>query len=138
MSRIQWISVVGMAALVAACAQPEREAPSRMPVEEGRVAELAELGDAAGKQEAARELIADRMAMSPQAAGKQHQAPMRSAIAPAPMPPVHRPAPVSPDERERYAAFDDAGVLRVAEAPVSTFSVDVDTGAYSNLSLIHI
>ncbi|MFC4251113.1 vWA domain-containing protein [Sinimarinibacterium flocculans] len=133
MSRIQWISVVGMAALVAACAQPEREAPSRMPVEEGRVAELAELGDAAGKQEAARELIADRMAMSPQTAGKQHQAPTRSAIAPAPMPPVHRPAPVSPEERERYAAFDDAGVLCVAESPVSTFSVDVDTGAYSNV-----
>ena len=35
-------------------------------------------------------------------------------------------------DRENYAHFDDAGVKRVAENPVSTFSIDVDTGAYSN------
>jgi Ca-activated chloride channel family protein len=35
-------------------------------------------------------------------------------------------------DRENYAHFDDAGVRRVAENPVSTFSIDVDTGAYSN------
>jgi Ca-activated chloride channel family protein len=36
-------------------------------------------------------------------------------------------------DRENYAHFDDAGVRRVAENPVSTFSIDVDTGAYSNV-----
>jgi Ca-activated chloride channel homolog len=35
-------------------------------------------------------------------------------------------------DRDNYAHFDDAGVRRVAEFPVSTFSIDVDTGAYSN------
>jgi Ca-activated chloride channel family protein len=35
--------------------------------------------------------------------------------------------------RESYAHFDDGGVLRVAEHPVSTFSIDVDTGAYANV-----
>ncbi|MEX0810330.1 MAG: VWA domain-containing protein [Dongiaceae bacterium] len=34
---------------------------------------------------------------------------------------------------ERYAELDEAGVFAVAEAPVSTFSVDVDTGAYANI-----
>jgi len=36
-------------------------------------------------------------------------------------------------DRENYHHFEDGGVLRAAEAPVSTFSVDVDTGAYANV-----
>ncbi|WP_245679973.1 vWA domain-containing protein [Aquimonas voraii] len=35
--------------------------------------------------------------------------------------------------RENYAEIERNGILRVAEQPVSTFSIDVDTGAYSNL-----
>jgi len=38
-----------------------------------------------------------------------------------------------PVNRENYAHFDDNPVKRVAEVPVSTFSIDVDTGAYSNV-----
>jgi Ca-activated chloride channel family protein len=41
-------------------------------------------------------------------------------------------APSEPLDREHYAHFDDNPLKRVAEHPVSTFSVDVDTGAYSN------
>jgi Ca-activated chloride channel family protein len=41
--------------------------------------------------------------------------------------------PSEPVNRENYAHFDDNPVKRVAEAPVSTFSIDVDTGAYSNV-----
>ena len=36
-------------------------------------------------------------------------------------------------DRENYAHVDNNRVLRVAETPVSTFSIDVDTGAYSNV-----
>ena len=43
-------------------------------------------------------------------------------------PPAARP---EPDGRDRFTAFEDNGVQRVADAPVSTFSVDVDTAAYS-------
>ena len=44
------------------------------------------------------------------------------------------PAYASPAEsRERYAAIAANPVQRAAEAPVSTFSVDVDTGSYSNV-----
>ncbi len=41
-----------------------------------------------------------------------------------------------PLDRENYAHFDDNPVKRVAEHPVSTFSIDVDTGAYSNIRRI--
>jgi len=34
---------------------------------------------------------------------------------------------------ERYAAHDDNPLQRTAENPVSTFSIDVDTGSYSNV-----
>ncbi|PLK47387.1 VWA domain-containing protein [Uliginosibacterium sp. TH139] len=50
---------------------------------------------------------------------------------------IAMPAPIlmqapAPD-RERYGALTDNPVKRVAEAPVSTFSIDVDTGSYSNV-----
>ena len=47
------------------------------------------------------------------------------------MPPPWTPAP--PVNREEYADLDDNPVRRASEHPVSTFSVDVDTGSYSNV-----
>ena len=41
--------------------------------------------------------------------------------------------PAEPLDRENYKHFDDNPVKRVAEQPVSTFSIDVDTGAYANV-----
>ena len=38
-----------------------------------------------------------------------------------------------PPDRENYASFDNNPVKRAIEHPVSTFSIDVDTGAYSNV-----
>ncbi|MBE0594862.1 MAG: von Willebrand factor type A domain-containing protein, partial [Gemmatimonadales bacterium] len=51
-------------------------------------------------------------------------------------PPVMRPfpAPTPPiADRERYQALESNPLRLVAEAPVSTFSIDVDTGSYSNV-----
>jgi Ca-activated chloride channel homolog len=42
-------------------------------------------------------------------------------------------APSAALNRENYAHFSDSPLQRVAEAPFSTFSIDVDTAAYSNL-----
>jgi len=42
-------------------------------------------------------------------------------------------APSEPVNRENYAHFSDNPLHRVAEDPFSTFSIDVDTGAYSNM-----
>lgn len=54
---------------------------------------------------------------------------MGGALAPAPM-----PQPQAGDiNTENYADHDDNAVMRVAEQPVSTFSIDVDTGSYTNV-----
>jgi Ca-activated chloride channel family protein len=45
----------------------------------------------------------------------------------------HIRAPSEPVDRENYKHFDDNPVKRVVEQPVSTFSIDVDTGAYANV-----
>ncbi len=42
-------------------------------------------------------------------------------------------APSEPVDRENYNHFDDNQIKLVAENPVSTFSIDVDTGSYSNV-----
>ena len=42
-------------------------------------------------------------------------------------------APSEPINRENYAHFSDNPLHRVSEDPFSTFSIDVDTGAYSNM-----
>ena len=42
-------------------------------------------------------------------------------------------APDRPIDRENYAHFVDNPIRLAAEHPVSTFSVDVDTGSYSNV-----
>jgi len=41
--------------------------------------------------------------------------------------------PDRPVDRENYAHFDENPLRRVAEHPVSTFSIDVDTGSYGNI-----
>jgi Ca-activated chloride channel family protein len=45
--------------------------------------------------------------------------------------PALPPAPV--EERENYAPIASHAVQRAAEQPLSTFSIDVDTGSYSNV-----
>ncbi|GJL82482.1 MAG: hypothetical protein DHS20C01_21160 [marine bacterium B5-7] len=36
-------------------------------------------------------------------------------------------------DRENYAHYDDGGVFKVVDEPVSTFSIDVDSGSYANV-----
>lgn len=43
------------------------------------------------------------------------------------------PAQPIPQDREQYAAISENPVKQVSEAPVSTFSIDVDTGSYANV-----
>ena len=40
---------------------------------------------------------------------------------------------VQPEDRENYAHLSDNPIHRAGETPVSTFSIDVDTGSYSNV-----
>jgi Ca-activated chloride channel homolog len=79
------------------------------------------------------------------------EAPLSSVAAPAPPPPPEPPAYTppaptraivptpgrppygAPGNTERYAAQAIASIRQVAQDPVSTFSIDVDTGAYANV-----
>ncbi len=55
----------------------------------------------------------------------------RPITVPGPYPyPYPRP---QPQDREKYAGEEVASIKRVADEPVSTFAVDVDTGSYSNV-----
>ena len=46
---------------------------------------------------------------------------------------AHLRHPDRPIDRENYAALDPNPIHRVSEQPVSTFSIDVDTGSYANV-----
>ncbi|GAB3041341.1 VWA domain-containing protein [Oleiagrimonas citrea] len=48
-------------------------------------------------------------------------------------PPVYGWQPPAMQNREHYAHYEDNPVQRVAEHPVSTFGLDVDTGSYTNV-----
>lgn len=53
---------------------------------------------------------------------------------PAPLVRIQQDAFLQPETNtENYAEYDDSGIQRVIENSVSTFSIDVDTGAYSNV-----
>ncbi|MGH8178872.1 MAG: VWA domain-containing protein, partial [Steroidobacter sp.] len=56
-----------------------------------------------------------------------------SGVAIAPASPCCTPIYQQPANTERYQHLDDNPVHLVAEQPVSTFSIDVDTGAYANV-----
>jgi Ca-activated chloride channel family protein len=65
-------------------------------------------------------------------------APMAPPVPPPPPPPAMMiaPAPMPMpqiENTEQYAERSDNPVKRVSEEPVSTFSIDVDTGSYSNV-----
>ncbi|MEN1940909.1 VWA domain-containing protein [Luteimonas sp. MJ246] len=72
-------------------------------------------------------------------AGRADAARARTLHAASPFGPGHHPMPpprawpADPANTEEYAEVEDNPVRRASEHPVSTFSVDVDTGSYSNV-----
>ncbi|MEL6447134.1 MAG: VWA domain-containing protein [Pseudomonadota bacterium] len=133
--RVLFICLALLVAALAACShEPVTRDPDSPPAEAGRTEqEIAEpIADAEGdtpslsvpvpakpvaKQEALRERSQDEIVVT----GAMLS---RNVIA---MP----PAPVV--NRENYAHFEDNPLRLAAEDPVSTFSIDVDTGAYANV-----
>ncbi|MFJ1256733.1 von Willebrand factor type A domain-containing protein [Cupriavidus sp. CuC1] len=120
--------------LPASPARADNAAPATQPVAPPPVAPAtpmqsvpaAKARDAASPaREAAAGAVADARAPAMHA---QPAAPLALMVRPMPYP---QPQP-GPD-RERYGAIDENGVQQVAQAPVSTFSIDVDTGSYSNV-----
>ncbi|EZH77673.1 VWA domain-containing protein [Ectopseudomonas composti] len=91
--------------------------------------------EAQAKSEPAATLVRERLA-APVAAEMAAAASQKrmSALAYAPSPIADVLPPGYRDEsREQYQAYVDNPVFAVAETPVSTFSIDVDTGSYANV-----
>jgi Ca-activated chloride channel family protein len=140
-------SVLIAAAVLAACAA-KREQEAKLTVQESATEEH----DGAPLQEAAVESVvtgielpkvAAQRAAAPAAGAAQdlhnvrspreiaasYSVPPAQAIAPAPFTPGYQ----QPYDTERYQHQQDNPVRLVTEHPVSTFSIDVDTGAYANV-----
>lgn len=113
-------------AIAAGCAHKVAEEPAR------RSAEAQASADAAEYQRL--EVTGSRVRMA-QGAPVGMPAPLMAPPAPPPpASPAWMPMPQAPEPNtENYAAFDDNTIVRTAEQPVSTFSIDVDTGSYSNV-----
>ena len=106
------IITLGVAALVSACGHT-----------------IPPVGDAAHDAAAARAQVMAEQARKASRPSLRPRAFMAS-------PPMGAPAPLviqQEVDREQYASIEDNPVKRVAEQPVSTFSIDVDTGAYANV-----
>ena len=101
----------------------EAEAPANAIV---RPAEPAGQQDIAVRRQASSERVAAAGAPAQNALAASPAAPFAVASAPA-------WSSQTPDNRERYAEIDDNPVHATAQQPVSTFSIDVDTGSYANV-----
>lgn len=127
-------SLLVFAAVLAACAAPrETQESKELPPSPNQNAPTEQ--DARADQahdEALRRAHATattRMEAEAKAVGQ-----MVSASAPGFMPPCCPLPPLPPlANTERYEHLDDNPVKLAAEHPVSTFSIDVDTGAYANV-----
>lgn len=123
-------SVLIAAAVLAACAakREERdvvaqemryEVPAQAPIETRMIEEAPQAMDAGA---------------APANQVTRAEARMKLARTSAPMaPPAPMMAMPNPADTERYQHQQDNGVVLAAEQPVSTFSIDVDTGAYANV-----
>jgi len=134
-SRIQSIITVLLTLLIlAACSMEESSVGVPSDTTGGEQPGRRVEPDAAATGLEKESLRAGQVAM-PAAAGEADPAAARQdyfVLAPAAMMRDIR-SPSEPLNRENYAHFSDSPLQRVAEAPFSTFSIDVDTGAYSNL-----
>lgn len=118
---------------ISACSQrPSPEAqPAPAPAPPAAVAEA----DAASAAEARSAQVRDRVQKQQELVSRlerepsQGMAQKRALAAYSPM--VAMPAPQA--DRERYAAIERNGITVASEQPVSTFSIDVDTGSYANV-----
>lgn len=130
MKRIALCLLCVVLVLAAACSREVREEPERhlQMAESVQDSERARLPPPPSPPTPREPTALDRIEVAGLRLMPSQQAP-GTGIAPA-------VAPVDPYtgvDRERYASFDDNPIRRTDEHPVSTFSIDVDTGSYSNV-----
>jgi Ca-activated chloride channel family protein len=139
------VSLFAVTALAAPSIPVASRMPPRPPVADNDGPVRCKLGqgeyDAAYSGNLKRPMVKQRVGVAPPAPpppvmvspNVMHQAPVASEAARI-APPYPLPYPVIRDEnRERYDGKEVASIKTVANEPVSTFSVDVDTGSYANV-----
>lgn len=124
MKKLIATSLVAIAAI--ACTPMERDPGAGASGSSGGHARH-DTGAPAGTEARVRAEAAQRVASPPPVRGYEGT----QAVIPQPRP-LPMPAPAVAD-RESYQRIETSPVHQVAEAPVSTFGVDVDTGSYSNV-----
>ena len=133
MNRTALVSTLLCAAVIAALAgcrstsEPVEQAAARARAERESLAQAKAASDAAAST------TLDRIEVT---GARIQEAYAPASVAP-PAPPapmaLMRMAPQQPANTEKYAQRKDNPVQRAAEQPVSTFSIDVDTGSYANV-----
>ncbi|HEV8334386.1 MAG TPA: VWA domain-containing protein [Steroidobacteraceae bacterium] len=132
-------SLLIVTAIVAACAAKRDESQPLRDRQDAQAQQRATEGDVSRDKAEARETRAIQEVVvtnSRQSESTQHEAPMAvSAVSANAVAGNVCCAPVyqQPTNTERYQHLDDNPVHLAAEQPVSTFSIDVDTGAYANV-----
>jgi Ca-activated chloride channel homolog len=138
-------SLLIVTAIIAACAAKrdeavlsgDRQGPQPQPATEEVDARLKDV-DAKAEPEAREQVAADVSVIAKRRDAQSNMSPLAvSSVAPPSLlagatvccVPVYQ----QPANTERYQHLDDNPVHLVAEQPVSTFSIDVDTGAYANV-----
>ena len=127
-------SVLVVAAVLTACAVP-RETQQAHPSPPSPEVNAPKEQDALAREEAIRDAaLHRRMATAHRAEREASIATQTAYSAPAPFIGPCCPSMLPPQANtERYQHLDDNPVKLAAEHPVSTFSIDVDTGAYANV-----
>ncbi|MDH3588839.1 MAG: VWA domain-containing protein [Gammaproteobacteria bacterium] len=131
------IAVTAAVAALTACAGTGLDETARKVENDADIQQVVVTGNRVGNETENQEVVVSgHPAMKRQVAGEYRD---QTALAPAvanymalsagccPL------APTEPIDRENYASYDDNPVKLASEEPVSTFSIDVDTGAYSNV-----
>jgi Ca-activated chloride channel family protein len=135
------LSILALAAALVACSAPQSSKDASISHQEAEKPVAPSSHHEISKSPQEQALPGKRIlseAASPQAkpqapASRIDQALGRTSGAMYPTHPDQLRMPSKPLDRENYAHFDDNPVKLVAEHPVSTFSIDVDTGAYANV-----
>lgn len=125
---------VSLALALAACQQGATPGPAgQPPAQTGKTVKEAQSPVAQPRPRPDANVVPPAQVRRPAMAEGRAKMGLRMDMAAAPMAPPPMPGRPLPADRETYQKLDRNPVKQTTAEPVSTFSIDVDTGAYSNV-----